>query len=95
MAKEEKLKAFIVTYYVDNEEDNPRSCAIIAYNKQEAGDIFIKWLHAKGAYERITGVVVQPTRKTRKNAHMINKDFYDKQNAFVKELEAKHGKADA
>lgn len=94
MPKQEKLKAFIVTYYVDN-EDNPRSCAIIAYNKEEAGDIFIRWLKAKKWYERVTSVVCQRTKRTRKNAHMINKDFYDKQNAFVEELEAKHGKADA
>ena len=90
----EKLKAFIVTYYVDNEE-NPKSCVIIAHDKKEAGDIFIKWLHAKGAYERVTGVVVQPTRKTRKNAHMITKDFYDKQNAFVEDLYVKRGKVEA
>ena len=94
MPKQEKLKAFIVTYYVDN-EDNPRSCAIIAYNKEEAGDIFIRWLKAKNMYDRVTSAVCQRTKRTRKNAHMINKDFYDKQNAFVEELEAKHGKADA
>ena len=92
--QETKLKAFIVTYYVDNEDD-PRSCAIIAYNKEEAGDIFIRWLKAVKKYDRVTGVVCQRTRRTRKNAHMINKDFYDKQNAFVEQLEAKHGKADA
>ena len=94
MPKETKLKAFIVTYYVDNEDD-PRSCAIIAYNKEEAGNIFIRWLKAVNKYDRVTSVVCQRTRRTRKNAHMINKDFYDKQNAFVEELEAKHGKADA
>lgn len=94
MPKETKLKAFIATYYVVNEND-PRSCAIIAYDKKEAGDIFIKWLKAKNMYDRVTSVVCQRTKRTRKNAHMINKDFYDKQNAFVEELEAKSGKAEA
>lgn len=83
---EQKLKAFIITYYLDNEA-NPRSCAIIAYDKKEAGDLFIRWLKAVKKYDRVTGVVCQRTRRTRKNAHMINKDFYDKQNAFVEDLE--------
>lgn len=91
---ETKLKAFIVTYYVDN-LDKPRSCAIIAYDKKEAGDIFIKWAKATNNYERINGVVCQRTKRTRKNAHMINKDFYERQNAFVKQLEAENGKAEA
>ena len=94
MAKEETLKAFIATYYVDN-EDNPRSCAIIAHDKKEAGDIFIRWLKARNKYDRVKSVVCQRTKRTRKNAHMINKDYYDKQIAFVEELEAKHGKAEA
>ena len=58
MPKETKLKAFIATYYVVNEND-PRSCAIIAYDKKEAGDIFIKWLKAKNMYDRVTSVVCQ------------------------------------
>lgn len=94
MPKQETLKAFIVTYIVDN-EDNPKSCAIIAYNKREAGDLFIRWLKAVKKYERVTGVVCQRTKKTRENAHMINKDFYDKQNACIEELEANNGKAEA
>ena len=83
--KAEKLKAFIVTFYMDN-EDNPKSVVVVAFNKEEAGKIFIKWLHAKGMYERVYSLVVQQTRKTRKNAHMITKEFYEKQNNFVNEL---------
>ena len=85
MVKQEKLKAFIVTWYVVN-DDNPRSCVIIAHNKKEAGDIFIMWLKGKNMYERVTSVVCQTARRTRKNAHMINNDFYDKQNAYVNKL---------
>ena len=85
MVKQEKLKAFIVTFYVDN-EDNPRSCAVIAHNKQEAGDIFIMWLKGKNRYERVSSVVCQTARRTRKNAYMINNDFYEKQNAYVNKL---------
>ena len=85
MVKQEKLKAFIVTWYVVN-NDKPRSCAIIAHNKQEAGDIFVMWLKGKNLYERVTSVVCQTARRTRKNVHMINNDFYDKQNAYVNKL---------
>ncbi len=85
------LKAFIVTYYLNN-EDNPRSCAIVAYDKKEAGDIFIKWLNAKHMYEVVTSLVVQPTRKTRRNKHMFTIEFYNRQNAFVNELLKKANK---
>ena len=85
MPKQEKLKAFIVTYYVDN-EDNPKSCAVIAFNKKEAGEKFIKWLYAKNMYDHVTSVVCQTARRTRKNAHIIKKDFYKKQNAYINKL---------
>ena len=85
MVKQEKLKAYIVTWYVVN-DDKPRSCAIIAHNKKEAGDIFVMWLKGINLYERATSVVCQTARRTRQNAHMINNDFYDKQNAYVNKL---------
>ena len=85
MVKQEKLKAFIVTWYVVN-DDNPRSCAIVAHNKKEAGDIFVMWLKGINLYERVTSVVCQTARRTRKNVHMISNDFYDKQNAYVNKL---------
>lgn len=85
MVKQEKLKAFIVTWYVVN-DDKPRSCAIIAHNKKEAGDIFVMWLKGINLYERATSVVCQTARRTRQNAHMINNDFYEKQNAYVNKL---------
>ena len=85
MVNQEKLKAFIVTWYVII-DDKPRSCAIVAHNKQEAGDIFVMWLKGKNIYERVTSVVCQTARRTRKNAHMINNDFYEKQNDYVNKL---------
>ena len=85
MVKQEKLKAFIVTYYLDNEV-NPKSCVVIAFNKKEAGERFIKWLNGKNMYEHVTSVVCQTARRTRKNAYMINNDFYEKQNEYVNKL---------
>ena len=85
MVNQEKLKAFIVTWYFVN-NDNPRSCAIVAHNKQEAGDIFVMWLKGKNIYERVTSVVCQTARRTRKNARIINNDFYEKQNDYVNKL---------
>ena len=85
MVKQEKLKAFIVTWYVAN-DDKPRSCAIIAHNKKEAGDIFVMWLKGLNLYDRATSVVCQTARRTRQNAHMINNDCYERQNAYVNKL---------
>ena len=85
MVKQEKLKAFIVTWYVVI-DDKPRSCAIIAHNKKEAGNIFVMWLKGLNLYDRATSVVCQTARRTRQNAHMINNDFYEKQNAYVNKL---------
>ena len=85
MVKQEKLKAKKETWY-DAKDDKPRSCAIIAHNKKEAGDIFVMWLKGINLYDRATSVVCQTARRTRKNAYMINNDFYDKQNAYVNKL---------
>ena len=93
MPKEEKLKAFIVTFYVVNEE-NPRSLAIIAYDKKEACDMFVRWLKARSKYEQVTSFVCQVTRRTRKNAFMFSKERYDAQYDIINKLEAKNGKED-
>lgn len=98
MAKENNLKAFIVSFAItgnDAEHNDIKSVAITAYDKKEAGNIFIKWTQAKNIYERVNGVVVQQARKTKKNAHLFTIDFYKKQNAFVDDLKVKSGKADA
>lgn len=89
----EKLSAFIITYNYEeahseeaHSEENQtmmRSIVIIAHDKKEAGNTFIKWLHDKHMYERVNGVVVQPTRKTKKNARMLTNEYYERQQRLV------------
>ena len=83
--KAKQLKAFLVTFSFENKEDL-NNVVIISHNKEEAGDIFVMWLKGINLYERVTSVVCQTARRTRKNAHMISNDFYDKQNAYVNKL---------
>ena len=85
---ERKLKAFIISVYIDD-ETNIKSCVVIAYDKKEAGNIFVKWAKAKHVYERINGIVCQEVKKTSKNSHMISVEFYNKQNIYVDELTRK------
>lgn len=93
---EETLKAYIVSYAIAGKEadkNDIKSVVIVAYNKKEAGDIFIRWARAKHIYERINAVVAQRTKKTSRNKHMFTKDFYGRQNAYIYDLEIR--KADA
>lgn len=90
-AKEKRLKAFLVSYVLDAKENDLKSVVITAFTKKEAGDLFIKWSKGKSLYERITGIVVQGVRMTKRNAHFFTKEYYKRQNAFVNSL----GKADA
>ena len=88
MAKEKKLNAFMVSYgyheaHSENNEVQVRNVVIVAYDKKEAGDMFIEWLFHKDLYERVDGVVVQKMRKTKKNARFFTKEFYDKQVMFI------------
>lgn len=83
------LKAYIITYTLTNvgeNENDTRSVVIIAYDKKEAGDLFIKWLQATDMYNNVGGVVVQRTKKTKRNGHMITPAFYQRQNKYVDEL---------
>ena len=82
---EKQLKAFLVTFLLDYEQEY-KSVAVIAYNKQEAGDTFAMWAHGKQLYAHIKGICVQPIRKTKRNGQMFTKTYYDKQNAFVNDL---------
>ena len=70
-------------------ENDIKSIAIVAFSKKEAGNLFIRWTKAKGLYERITAIVVQRTKKTKANKHMFAIDFYEKQEAFICDLERK------
>lgn len=84
MSKQDLLKGFIVSYTLPNDE--LKSVFIVAYSKEEAGMLFVKWAHGKNVYEQISGIVVQGARKTKRNKHMFTKEYYNKQNAFVKQL---------
>lgn len=87
--QEKDLKAFLATYVIDAQENDIKSVAIVAFTKEEAGNLFIRWIKSKGLYERITAIVVQRTKKTKANKHMFAIDFYEKQNAFISYLERK------
>ena len=76
-------------YVIDAKENDIKSVVIVAFTKKEAGNLFIRWAKAKGLYERITAIVVQRTKKTKANKHMFAIDFYEKQNAFICDLERK------
>lgn len=81
-SKTKQLKAFLVTFSFENKEDL-NNVVIISHNKEEAGDIFAMWAHGKNLYNKINAICVQPMRKTKRNAHMISEEFYNRQNAFV------------
>lgn len=92
---EKKLKAYLVAFNVmelvtdvdtgkSQSKANVRTTCIVAYSKAEAGDIFVKWLKLRGLYNDVNSVVVTRAKRTRKNAHLLRKDFYDKQMALFK-----------
>ena len=82
---QEKLKAFIVSFELSDESEL-KNVAIIAYTKREAGDLFIAWATANKLYDKIVAIVVQRTKKTKRNKHMFTKDFYEKQKAHIDDM---------
>lgn len=91
-SRNKRLKAFLVSYVIDAKENDLKSVEVTAFTKKEAGDLFIKWAKGNKLYERITGVVVQPIKMTKRNARFFTKEYYEKQNDFVLSMD---GKADA
>lgn len=84
------LHAYIVTFCkIGDPVDVLRSIVVIAYTKQEAGDLFITWALAKNLYNNIQGVVVQKTRKTKHNANKICEEYYKRQCDYIKQLSEK------
>ena len=83
--KAKQLKAFLVTFSFENKEDL-NNVVIISHNKEEAGDIFAMYAHAKKIYNKINAICVQPMRKTKRNAHIISEEFYNRQNTYVNKL---------
>ena len=90
-SRNKRLKAFLVSYVLNTQKDDLKSVEVTAFTKEEAGDIFIKWAKGKKLYKRITGVIVQPIKMTKRNAYYFTKQFYERQNSFVNSL----GKVDA
>ena len=92
---ESKLKAYLVAFNVMEEvtdvdtgkielKPKVRTTCVVAYSKKEAGDIFVKWLKLNNMYDEVTGVAVSRAKRTRQNAHLLTKAFYDKQMALFK-----------
>ena len=79
------LQAFLITFDLHNEYKN---VVVVAYNEEEARQIFIKWANkkSKDKDDIITTMVIQKTRKTKNNASMLTIDFYNKQNNYVENM---------
>ena len=85
-----QLKAYSVVYTLPSEidygENELHKTTIIAHNTKEAEEIFTKYAVAKGLYDEINTITIDSQLKSKSNKHMINKDFYIKQNDFVNKL---------
>ena len=88
--KVRKLKAYAVIYSTESKSCfdlyDHHSVTIIAYSQEEANDIFIKYAKSKKLYDKIIYINVETIHEIKRVAHMINKDFYIKQNDFVNKL---------
>ena len=88
--KVRNLKAYSVCFtmpsQIDYGENELHKVTIIAHNNQEAEDIFKKYALATKMYDDIDYISIQTQLKSKSNKHMINKEFYIKQNDYVNEL---------
>ena len=88
--KVRNLKAYSVVYTLPSEidygENELHKITIIAHNSKEAEDIFTKYAVAKKMYDDINYISIETQFKTKSNKHMLNKDFYIKQNDVVNKL---------
>lgn len=88
--KVRQLKAYSVFYSRESKEDKgvfePHRATIIAHNQEEAESIFKKFAIAKNFYDKIDCINIEAQPKTKSNKHLINKEFYIKQNDFVNKL---------
>ena len=84
------LKAYSVCFTMPSEidygENELHKITIIAHNSNEAEEIFTKYAIAKKLNDDINYISIETQLKTKSNKHMINKDFYIKQNDFVNKL---------
>ena len=88
--KVRNLKAYSVCFTMPSEidygENELHKITIIAHNSNEAEEIFTKYAIAKKLYDDINYISIETQLKTKSNKHLINKDFYIKQNDFVNKL---------
>ena len=88
--KVRNLKAYSVCFTmpskIDYGENELHKITIIAHNSKEAEDIFTKYAVAKRLYDEINKITIETQLKSKSNKHMINKEFYIKQNDYVNEL---------
>lgn len=88
--KVRSLKAYSICFTMASEidygENELHKVTIIAHNQAEANAIFIKYAAAKNLNFKINEIIIVPQLKTKSNKHMINKDFYIRQNDFVNKL---------
>ena len=84
------LKAYSVGFTMPSEDDYGKyeicKTTIIAHNQEEAESIFKKYAIAKKFYNKIEFISTEIQLKSKSNKHMINKEFYIKQNDFVNGL---------
>lgn len=74
--QEKDLKAFLFTFYFLGSE-TPRSIMIVAFSKDEASQLLIRWANAKKF--KITGIVCKSTKKRKNNARFFTLKMYKKQ----------------
>ena len=88
--KVRNLKAYSVVYTLPSEidygENELHKTTIIAHNTKEAEEIFTKYAKAKKLYNDLNYISIETQLKSKSNKHLINKDFYIKQNDFVNKL---------
>ena len=88
--KVRNLKAYSVVFTMPSEidygENELHKVTIIAHNAEESEKIFTKYALAKKLYNEINTLTISSQLKTKSNKHMINKEFYIKQNDFVNKL---------
>ena len=88
--KVRNLKAYSACFTMPSQieygENELHKITIIAHNSKEAGEIFIKYAKAKRLYDEINYISIETQLKSKSNKHIINKDFYIKQNDFVSKL---------
>ena len=96
--KVRNLKAYSVCFTmpskIDYSENELHKITIIAHNSKEAEDIFTKYALATKLYDEINTITIETQLKSKSNKHMINKDFYIKQNDYVNNLYEKFKKGD-